>query len=121
MLALLVVMVHKGLSIHSCNSGCNLVEKSFTEEGSTWCASFGEDKTKTVTLLPLMMAWYGMVAIGDDTTATSVALAALVELDDDVVDSTMSDTNSICCCPAKIVTLLETFTSTELPHATSGG
>jgi len=61
-----------------------------------------------------------MVAIGDDISARSVGLAALVESDDDVVDFIMSDNNSICCCPTKIVTLLEIFTSTELPHATSG-
>ena len=61
-----------------------------------------------------------MVAIGDDTTDTSVVLGELMELVDDVVDFIIADTNSTCCCPANIVTLLEIFISTELPHATSG-
>ena len=61
-----------------------------------------------------------MVTIGDDSTDTSVVLEALVGLVDDVVDCIMADTNSTCCCPANIVTLLEIFTSTELPHAISG-
>ena len=61
-----------------------------------------------------------MVAIGDEVTAASVVLGALMELVDDVVDFIIADNNSICCSPTSTVTLLETFTSTELPHATSG-
>lgn len=107
--------------MHKRNNGCNFEEEDVVdiEEDNNSCVSFEEDKTKMVILLPLIMAWYGTVAIGD-VTVTSVVCRVLVELVDDVVDLMMADASSICCCPANTVTLLEIFISTESPQATSG-
>ena len=41
--------------MHSRNSGYNL-EDALTEGDNDWCVSLEEDRTKTVTLLPLIMA-----------------------------------------------------------------
>ena len=102
------------------NNGCSLEEEDAVTEGEddNSCVFFEEDNTNTVTLLPLMMAWYGTVPIGDTTATSSVVPGALVF--DDVMECTMEDSNWTCWCPAKTVTLLEMFTSTELPQATSG-